>query len=207
MQGNQIQFGAFRPHQPTGLNQRPVVVNRPGGQNIVNQQAGRNNIPPAVDMGQYNQQEQRNPVHFRIPSGPQGQQANWNIRPRVNFGIPQQPIQPGHANIQHGQNQQWRPMQQHQWPRQGPIMNRGPPWIQPPVLQGYGGGRGPNRYQPQLLRGHPYPPTSRSSTQFDPNMTLEEALNGGFSHEEVKQTGVDEQNRDNTGNGADSRLI
>ena len=208
MQGNQGQVGAFRPHQPIGLNRRLAAGNIPGGQNVAHQQAGRSNIPPAVNMWQNNQQEQRNPAHFRIPRGPQGQQANWNIRPRVNFGIPQHPIQPGHANIQHGQNQLGRPvLQQNRVPRQGPNINRGLPWIQPPVLQGYGQGRDHNIYQPQVLRGNPYPPTSRSSAQFDPNMTLEEALNGGFSLEEVEQTGVVGQNRDQTARGADSRLI
>ena len=82
-------------------------------------------------------------------------------------------------------------------------------------MQGYRLIRAPLIYIPRVPHTHPYQQAPRRTMEYDPNMTLEDALNGGFTTEEAKQPMNDQQIRSdlensrvprNTGYGPDTRI-
>ena len=171
---------------------RNLLIN----QNIA--QMGGMNIPPAVRMNQ---------------NGPPRQNQNW----RGPGGAPQRPIHQlnGNMPVRHNIIHQGPPQRQNQVPRQMPIINMQPPRIPGPPMQGYGPVHIPPMHLPRRQHSHPYqqPPTRHE--EYDPNLTLEEALDGGFDVDAAEQpmTGLQASSGihantipRNTGYGADTRL-
>ena len=192
MRGNPIQQGG---HHPQGVNAHGQnITNVPRGQNIA--QRGGMNIPPAVQMNHR--------VRPRL-------NENWRV---LNRG-PQHPVHSANGNIQMGHRiNLGQPQRPGQAPRQAPIIHRGPPPVQAPLLQAYGPILAPPSHLPRIPHMHPYQQAPRRGRGYDPSMTLEEALNGGFITDAVEQKMNDQRNRSsidgsiprNTGYGPDTRI-
>ena len=171
----------------------PPNVPRP--QNLP--QMGAMNIPPAVQMNQRG--FPRVNLNGRAPGGvpqPPGHHVNRNIHDRQH--IHQGPLQ--------GQNQA---------PRQVPIINRAPPQMPAFAVRGYGPAPVPRIHVPRIQHIHPYAQVPRRGDGYNPNMTLDEALNSGFNGEAIGQptrmdqngTGMENnQAPRNTGYVADTRI-
>ena len=195
MQRNPIQQGGHPPPRQQGNGRRPHVLNLPWGQNAAQIQGM--NIPPEVQMNQRG-----------IPRRNQ----DW----RGLGGAPQRPVHQGNRNIPFGHNIPQGPLRgQNQAPRQALVINMGPPQVPHLPMPGYGPVKVPARHLPrrQLIRPYPWP--QRHGEEYDPNMTLEEALNGGFNAETIDQQTHGQPNRSgvdnngiprNTGYGADTRI-
>ena len=158
MRGNQIQRGG---HHPQGVNhQAQNIINVPRGQNIA--QRGGMNAPPAV------QRNQRGRPRLN---------QSW----RVSTGVPQHPVHNGNWSMPIGQGVNLgRPQGPGQAPRQGPMFNMVPPPVQAPFMQGYGPVFAPPPHVPRIPQMHPYQQAPSRGREYDPSMTLEEALNGGL---------------------------
>ena len=89
-----------------------------------------------------------------------------------------------------------------------------PPRIQAVAMGGYGPAQVPPFRQPQPYSVQPEPQAPRQDGRYDPNMTLEEAMDGGFNEEvtpprigQLNSSGVDiGGTQRGTGYGADSRI-
>ena len=89
-----------------------------------------------------------------------------------------------------------------------------PPRIQAAAMGGYGPAQVQPFRQPQPYRVQPEPQTPGQEGRYDPNMTLEEAMDSGFNEEvtqprivQLNGSGVDSgETQRLTGYGADSRI-
>ena len=102
--------GRIPQRQQQGGDQRQRIGDAPRRHNLLQQQQGMLNIPPAVDRRQGNQVRRGGQNPPGLQGGPHGQQARGADIQRQNAGIPQQP-QPANANVQGPQQPQYRPQQ------------------------------------------------------------------------------------------------
>ena len=110
MQDNQRMNGRIPQRQQQGGDQRQRIGDAPRRHNLLQQQQGMLNIPPAVDRRQGNQVRRGDQNPPGLQGGLHGQQARGADIQRQNAGIPQQP-QPANANVQGPQQPQYRPQQ------------------------------------------------------------------------------------------------
>ena len=107
MQGDPQQQRVAPPRIPMLNNRRPRVVNILRRQNVIPHHMGGMNVPPAVDLGRYYQEQQRG----RGPQGHHGGHLGLGVNQmqRAPGGAQQLPVQGIDANLQNLQINHQRP--------------------------------------------------------------------------------------------------